>query len=178
MNVGVNTAVIKDDKILLTQRDDFRIWCLPGGRVEDSETVGQAALRETFEETGLKVQLTGVIGIYSILITSTWVSLIIAFKAEVIGGELTAQPGEVVDLRWFAQNEVPQELLWGQRQIIQDAFDCQSGGVAWKQVVPFDKVISRAELYRMNDESGLPPAEFYREQFGFEDHPDDVSELG
>jgi 8-oxo-dGTP pyrophosphatase MutT (NUDIX family) len=178
MNVGVNTAVFHEGKVLLTKRDDFRIWCLPGGKVEDGETVPQGALRETFEETGLRVKLTGVIGIYSIPLTSTWVNLIISFKAEVIGGELNPQPGEVVDLRWFGRDEVPQELLWGQRQRILDAFDCERGGVAWKQSVPFHKVTGRAELYRMKDESGLNPAAFYAQQFGFEDHRDDLSELG
>lgn len=178
MNVGVNIAIFKDGKVLLTKRDDFRIWCLPGGRAEEGETLPQAALRETFEETGLQVKLTGVIGIYSIPVTSSWVNLIISFKAEVIGGELNPQPGEVVDLCWFDQKEIPHALLWGQRQRIQDAFDVQSGGVAWKQYVPFDKVMERAELYRMKDESGLGGLGFYEQKFGFEDHPEDSSELG
>ena len=178
MSVGVNTAVFKDGKVLLTQRDDFRIWCLPGGRVEDGETVGQAALRETLEETGLDVKLTGVIGVYSIPVSVSWVNLIVSFKAEIIGGTFKPQPGEVVDLRWFGQEDVPQQLLWGQRRRILDAFGCKEVGAAWKQSVPFDKVSGRAELYRMKDESGLPPAEFYAQQFGFKDHLDDVSELG
>lgn len=178
MSVGVNTAVFKDGKVLLTKRDDFRIWCLPGGRVEDGETVGQAALRETLEETGLTVKLTGVIGVYSIPVSVSWVNLIVSFKAEILGGAFNPQPGEVVDLGWFEREEVPQELLWGQRQRIEDAFECQDGGVAWKQVVPYDKVVSRAELYRQKDESGLSPAAFYEREFGFGDHPDNCSELG
>jgi ADP-ribose pyrophosphatase YjhB (NUDIX family) len=178
MYVGVNTAIFKDGKILLTKRDDFNIWCLPGGRVEEGETAPEGALRETFEETGLKVKLTAVIGIYSLPAKGPWVNLIVSFRAEGIGGELIPQPGEVVDLHWFAREDIPNELLCGQRQRIEDAFECTTGGVAWKQHMPFDKAISRAALYQMKDESGLSNVDFYAQQFGFDDHPDDHSELG
>ena len=35
--IAVNVAVIKDDKILLTQREDFETWILPGGGVDEGE---------------------------------------------------------------------------------------------------------------------------------------------
>ena len=56
-SIAVNVAVIHGNKVLLTQRDDFESWILPGGGVEDGESIAQAAIRETKEETGLDVEL-------------------------------------------------------------------------------------------------------------------------
>ena len=49
---GVEIAIIQDQQILLTQRADLPVWCLPGGAVGAHESLAQAAIRETVEETG------------------------------------------------------------------------------------------------------------------------------
>ena len=63
----VNICVKKDDKVLLLNRqhDDFKGWIQPGGKVELSETIFTAALRELKEETGLtalNLELKGLSG--------------------------------------------------------------------------------------------------------------------
>ncbi|PJF32668.1 MAG: NUDIX hydrolase, partial [Phototrophicales bacterium] len=50
--IGANIAIIRDNKILLTKREDFEVWCLPGGQAEAGESLAQTALREAREETG------------------------------------------------------------------------------------------------------------------------------
>ena len=42
-------AVIRDGdgRVLLTQREDYEVWCLPGGHVEDGESLATAAKRDT-----------------------------------------------------------------------------------------------------------------------------------
>ena len=58
--IVVSVAVIKDNQVLLTKRDDFHIWCLPSGGVEFGESVADAALRETLRDQRAPMILAGV----------------------------------------------------------------------------------------------------------------------
>ena len=51
-------------RVLLIQRSDNRLWAMPGGMVEVGETAAQAAEREIWEETGVRVRAVQLIGIY------------------------------------------------------------------------------------------------------------------
>lgn len=177
MKVGVNVAIFEEDKILLTKRKDFEVWCLPGGHVEIGESVAQAAVRETFEETGLEIQLTSLVGIYSIPKTRAWVNLIILFTGEPIGGARKAQEDEVLEIDMFFLDAIPDHLLWGHRQRILDAFNRHGGGAVWRQNVPFDPAQNRQELYKLRDESGLSGLEFYSQYFGWAVPSNDREEL-
>ncbi|WP_082772264.1 NUDIX hydrolase [Actinoplanes sp. TFC3] len=60
-------VVVRDEteRVLLIRRSDNNFWALPGGAQELGETVSQAAVREVEEETGLRVRITGISGVYS-----------------------------------------------------------------------------------------------------------------
>jgi 8-oxo-dGTP pyrophosphatase MutT (NUDIX family) len=58
-------AVNEHGEILLQRRRDTGQWALPMGKQEMGETVTQCAIRECVEETGVEVELTGVLGIFS-----------------------------------------------------------------------------------------------------------------
>jgi 8-oxo-dGTP pyrophosphatase MutT (NUDIX family) len=63
---AVSVVVARDDgAILLIRRTDNENWALPGGAIELNESVRQAAIRETREETGIDCAITGLAGIYS-----------------------------------------------------------------------------------------------------------------
>jgi glycerol-1-phosphatase len=178
MKVGVNVAIIHNEQILLTKREDFGVWCLPGGHVDDGESVAQAAIREIAEETGLEIRLTRLVGIYSIPKAQAWVNLIILFAGESIGGALRAQQGEVSEMAYFYLDAIPENLLWGHRQRILDVFNGKGGSVVWLQHVPFDLTTNRQELYDLRDESGLSGQEFYVEYFGWGNPDEDRQDIG
>jgi hypothetical protein len=80
---------------------------------------------------------------------------------------LKADPGEVIDMDYFAPDGLPNDLLsWHVRRIA-DAFDGVCG-VAWSQTAkyPFDSDTTRTEMYRLRDESGLSRRDFYYETLG------------
>lgn len=61
-------AIIFDElgeKVLLTRRADNGDWCLPGGAMDAGESAEEACIREVWEETGLTVEVTRLIGIYT-----------------------------------------------------------------------------------------------------------------
>ena len=61
-------VLIEDGKILLVQRKNppFKgLWALPGGFVENNETVEDAVVREFREETSLEAEVAGLVGVFS-----------------------------------------------------------------------------------------------------------------
>ncbi|MCC6168983.1 MAG: NUDIX domain-containing protein [Caldilineaceae bacterium] len=163
--LGVTVAVMQEGTILLTKREDLEIWCLPGGQIEAGESLAQAAIRETREETGLEVRLTRLIGVYSRLgLLEDGHSLL--FAAEPVGGNLRLQPGETVDVGWFHADALPTALMAWHQQPIRAALQGAGQGLAWTVHVSSpltEQVKNRQDLYAMRDQSGLARDEFYAE---------------
>ncbi len=143
----VNVAIISNNRILLTKRDDFEVWCLPGGGVEEGESVAQAAIRETKEETGLDVKLTSLVGIYSN--TGAFPSAhAVLFTAVPIGGEIQIQPGETIDVCYFTFDDIPDDLSFGHRKKIEDARNGIGGSIAitHEMVLPMGKKLNNKDI--------------------------------
>ena len=111
LNPKVVAATIPelDGTVLLTRRlinPGRGLWTFPGGFVDFGETVTDAAVRETFEETGLKVDLTGLLNVY----TYPAAPVIIVYTAHVTGGTLTTCD-ENDALEWVAPARIPWDTL-------------------------------------------------------------------
>ena len=120
--VRVGTGVIITDNrgwILLEKRSDCSTWGLPGGRIEPGESVIETAIREAKEETGLDVEITRLLGVYSepenrivtYLDNGDVVHLVdIIVEARILSGKLTISE-ESEDLQFFDIENLPNELV-------------------------------------------------------------------
>ena len=63
--VGVVAFIERDGSVLLERRADFGTWGVPGGALEEDETVEQGIAREVLEETGLEVVSMELLGVFS-----------------------------------------------------------------------------------------------------------------
>jgi ADP-ribose pyrophosphatase YjhB (NUDIX family) len=159
--IAVNVAVIQEGKVLLTKREDFEVWCLPSGGVENGESLAEAALRETKEETGVDVELIRLVGVYSRLGGMPDVHAVL-YEAKLIRGELKLQPGETIDVRYFAPDEIPAEIAFAHKRRIADAFNGKSGMSVKQEIKTIGQIVAdRNELYAVRDQSGLSRQQFY-----------------
>jgi ADP-ribose pyrophosphatase YjhB (NUDIX family) len=104
-------------------------WAQPGGFLEVDETVHQAAIRETWEETGLLVEPGEIVGLYTRLEAAV---VTIAFEARIVGGAATITP-EALEVRAFAPEDLPwpgiafRTTMWALR----DWIDRRRPDLAW-----------------------------------------------
>jgi 8-oxo-dGTP pyrophosphatase MutT (NUDIX family) len=104
VNVAVTNAA---GELLLIRRSDNGNWAMPGGAIDLGESVSQAGIRETKEETGIDCEITGLVGIFTdpkhiILYTSNGEArqeFSIVLTGRAIGGEPTPS-NESTDVEW------------------------------------------------------------------------------
>ena len=128
-------AVIRDDhgRVLVSRRVDSGWYNLPGGGVEPHESVPEGLVREVEEETGLKVEVGRLTGVYS---KPQKHEVVLIFEARVVGGEM--RPSEEADLHeWVAPDESERvKLLPKHLERIQDALRGEPGAVIKDQRQP------------------------------------------
>jgi 8-oxo-dGTP diphosphatase len=106
--IAVGAIVIREGKLLMVQRGrdpGAGLWSVPGGRVQAGEYLSDALKREVLEETGLEIDVGGLIGLLEVLGPPHYV--ILDFGAHVIGESTEPQPADdASDARWVPIEEI------------------------------------------------------------------------
>ncbi len=106
---GVDTAVFQDDKLLLIKRHDNGLWAMPGGAMDIGETPAETAVRELWEETGVKGNVTRLLGIFDSRIWGNAVNvqvLMYVFQSEMCEGD-PMPTAEAAEVGFFAEDDLP-----------------------------------------------------------------------
>jgi 8-oxo-dGTP diphosphatase len=125
-------VVIFDEKdcVLLSHRRDLDIWNLPGGSLESGELPNDAAVRETLEETGLKIKITSLVGVYG---KPHRDELVFVFIGKVIGGKLK-KTSESDESCYFKLKKLPENTIPKHVERIRDAAKHESKPIfRWQQ---------------------------------------------
>lgn len=110
-----------ETEVLLVWNADWRTpsWSLPGGKREAGETLAEALVRETHEETGLVVDARELVEVSEIVGLGRRIHIVFfTFQTLIVGGDLIVDgkaepvPGEVVAARWFPLSEAVRALRW------------------------------------------------------------------
>ena len=107
--VNVSYCLIYDkqrDKILLVNNkssNSIENWSMPGGLVEDGETLEEAAIREVKEETGYTVQVGDLVAVNECIFQEKDEhAIFFTFITEIISGNLEIKDAdEILEIRWF-----------------------------------------------------------------------------
>lgn len=96
----------KDGKYLLVQENKEIVrglWCICAGRAEEGEKVEETVVREAKEELNYDIEPGRKIGVFS---GNSANSQVHVFEAKIIGGELKFPEDEIMDVKWFALEEI------------------------------------------------------------------------
>lgn len=122
---GISAAIIvRDGKVLMVRRrvsEGELMWQFPAGAIEAGESPEEAAVRETLEETGLKVEAASLIGQRVHPKTGREMSYT---ACEVIGGEAHVADADELDaVAWVTLAEIPEYVPYGLFEPVQEYLD-------------------------------------------------------
>ncbi|MBI1757619.1 MAG: NUDIX domain-containing protein [Actinobacteria bacterium] len=113
------SVVVRDDagRVLMLRRADNGLWTIPTGGLKKNETVRACGIRECREETGVEIEVTGLVGVFSDpghviayarggTVTEVRQPINVCLHARPVGGTLVPDPREALELRWVASDKL------------------------------------------------------------------------
>ena len=108
--VVTTLPVTNDGRLILLRRGiepGFGAWAQPGGFLEVDESIGEAAVRETREETGLIIRPGEIVGLYTRLEAAV---VVLVLEASIVGGVAAPTP-EALEIQAFTPESIPWSAL-------------------------------------------------------------------
>jgi len=128
--VAVGDAAVidpADGHILLVRRADDECWAMPGGAFEVGETPAEGAEREALEETGIRCKARTLVGVFDSRLCGSksrhhlYQFAFLCTPLNRDDPEASTTPQETMDVAWFAEDEIPDELSPGHADRIREA---------------------------------------------------------
>ncbi|MCK4667522.1 NUDIX hydrolase [Candidatus Dependentiae bacterium] len=121
--------------LLIHRKNSPHGWALPGGFVDYGESVEDAVIRELFEETGLKVELKELFHVYSNpnrdprqhTLSVVFILNLSEVNQKPIAGD------DAGDVGFFKLNNLPDEIAFDHKKIIEDYFKYKEEGISPNQ---------------------------------------------
>ncbi|OIP75525.1 MAG: hypothetical protein AUK06_01660 [Parcubacteria group bacterium CG2_30_36_18] len=129
--VGFGVMILKEGKVLLGHRHENPekassllhgegTWTMPGGKLHFQEKLKEGAVREVFEETGIKVKGLEAISISNDIVQDAYF-VTIGFLCKDFEGEAKVmEPDEITEWKWFDLNNLPSPLYFPSEKIIKN----------------------------------------------------------
>lgn len=108
MAVIVGGILEKNGKFLLVQEAQEKCrgkWNIPAGHLDPNETIFEGAKREINEETGCKVELTGLLQISNRVLEND-IFLALVFSTKILDENIHFNIEEILDVKWFSYEEL------------------------------------------------------------------------
>ena len=115
--VAAAGIVEREGKILMVKRANqpgYGLWSIPGGYVDRGEVVEEAAVREVWEETGLRVEILRMVGLFS---EHGHPVVVAVYAVQEVGGSLKAG-AETLELGFFSPDGLPELAFPRDRQML------------------------------------------------------------
>ncbi len=128
LSVGDAGIIDEAGRILLIQRADNAHWAMPGGALEVGETPAEGVVREALEETGVLCKPVALVGVFDSRLAGSRMShhlYIFVFLCQPVDVSQLAQGShahEVLDVRWFAEDALPESIAPTHRTRIPEVF--------------------------------------------------------
>ena len=103
-----------DNRILMIQEGKNNVkgmWNFPSGRLENKEKILDAAIREVEEETGYKISISGLLGVYNFLSVNNDHVIMFCYVGQVAGGSLKYDNNEIINVKWLSIDEISDDKM-------------------------------------------------------------------
>jgi ADP-ribose pyrophosphatase YjhB (NUDIX family) len=109
LDVIAGCVVQDNNRILMVQQGQGvakGLWNFPLGRLENNEKILNAAIREVDEETGYKISISGLLGIYNFISINNEHVIFFCYVGQVANGILKYDNIEIINVKWLSFDEI------------------------------------------------------------------------